>query len=123
MDDASGKPGSSGLVSKTYTGDEVNTIDSELKKVKNFSRKQSEEIDNLKKVTKKLNDRLRTQERYTRKDSIIVVSPPFDARKCNDVTAEAPKFFQNFLKIHIPFENKMPAIYCPTLETRCNCRR
>ena len=57
------------------------------------------------KVTKNLNDQLRAQERYTRKDSIIIVNPPFDARKFNDVTAEALKFFQNFLKMHIPFEN------------------
>ena len=75
MDDASGNPGSSGLVSKKYSKDEVNTIVSELEKVKNFSQKQSEEIDNLKKVTKNLNDRLCAQERYTRKDSIIIVSP------------------------------------------------
>ena len=52
-----------------------------------------------------MKDRLRAQERYTRKDSIIIVNPPFDARKVNDVTAEALKFFQNFVKFHIPFEN------------------
>ena len=75
MDDASGKSGSSGLVSKMYTEDEVNTIVSELEKVKNVSRKQSEEIDNLKKVTKNLSNQLRAPERYTRKDSIIIVNP------------------------------------------------
>ena len=105
MDEASGNPGSSGLVIKNYTEDEVNAIVSELEKVKKFSQKQSEEIDNLKKVTKILNDRLRAQERYTRKDSIFIVNSPFDARKVNDVTVEALKFFQNFLKFHIPFEN------------------
>ena len=96
MDDASGNPRSSGLVSKKYTEDEVNTIVSGLEKVKNCSQKQSEEIDHLKEVTKNLNDRLRNQERYTRKDSIIIVKPPLDARKCNDVTAEALKFFLKF---------------------------
>ena len=104
MDDASGNPGYSVLVSKRYTEDEVNTIVSELEKVKNVSQKQSEEIDNLKKLTKNLNDRLRDQERYTKKDSIIIVNPPFDARKFNDMTADALKFFQTFLKIHIPSE-------------------
>ena len=107
MDDASGNPGSSGLVSKNYTEDEVNTIVSELEKVKKFSQKQSEEIDNLKKVTKNLNDRLRAQERYTRKDSIIIVNPPFDARKVNDVTAETLKFFSKFFEIsHSLWEHK-----------------
>ena len=105
MDDASGNPGSSGLVSKNYTDDEVNTIVFEPEKILKISQKQSEEIDNLKKVTKNLNDRLRAQERYTSKDSIIIVNPTFDARKVNDVTAEALKFFQFFLKFHIPFEN------------------
>ena len=105
MDDASGNPGSSGLVSKNYTEDEVYTIVSELKKLKNFLKMQSEEIDNLKKVTINLNDRLRAEERHKRNDSIIIVNPPFDARKVNNVTAEALKFFQNFLKFHIPFEN------------------
>ena len=42
MDDAIGKPGSSGLVSKMYTDSEVNKIVSELEKVKNVSQKQSE---------------------------------------------------------------------------------
>ena len=93
MDDASGNTGSSGLVSKKYTEDLVNTIVSELEKVKNASQKQSEEIDKLKKVTKNLNNWLRAQERYTMKDSHNIVSPPFDARKFNDVTAEALKFF------------------------------
>ena len=97
MVDASGNPGSSGLVSKKFTEDEVNTIVSELEKVENFSQKQSEEIDNLKKVTKNFNDRLRAKERYTRRDSIIV-KPTFDARKCNDVTAEALKFIQSFFE-------------------------
>ena len=87
MDDASGNPGSLRLVSKKYTEDEVNTIVSELEKVKKFSQKQCEEIENLKKITKNLNDRLRAQERYIRKDSINIVNPPFDARKDNDVTA------------------------------------
>ena len=44
MDDASENPGSSGLVSKKYTEVEVNTIVSELEKVKLFfknSRKKS----------------------------------------------------------------------------------
>ena len=52
MDDASGNPGSSGLVSKNCKEDEVNTIVSELEKVEKFSQKQSEDIDNIKKVTK-----------------------------------------------------------------------
>ena len=54
-----------------------------------------------------MNDRLRAEERYTRKDSIIFVNTPFDARKCNDVITEALKLFQSFffLKIHVPFEN------------------
>ena len=105
MDDASGNPGSLRLVSKKYTEDEVNTIVSELEKVKKFSQKQCEEMENLKKITKNLNDRLRAQERYIRKDSIIIVNPPFDARKSNEATAEARKFFQFLKKIHIPFEN------------------
>ena len=36
MDDASGNPGSSGLVSKKYTEDEVKTIVSKLEKLKKY---------------------------------------------------------------------------------------
>ena len=96
MDDASGNPGSSGLVSKKYTEDAVNTIVSKLEKVINFSQKQSEEINKFKKTTEDLHEWLRAQECYTRKDSIIIVKPPFDARKCNNVTAEALNFFCKF---------------------------
>ena len=60
MDDASGNPGSSSLASKKYTEEEVKTIVSELEKVKSSSQKQSDAIDNLKKVTKNLNERWRT---------------------------------------------------------------
>ena len=56
MDDASGNPGSSGLVSKKYTEDAVNTIVSKLEKVINFSQKQSEEINKFKKTTEDLHE-------------------------------------------------------------------
>ena len=64
MNDAGRNPGFSAPVSKKYTEGEVNAIVSELENVKKFSQKLSEEIDNLKKVTKNFKNRLRAQERW-----------------------------------------------------------
>ena len=87
---------------------------------------QKDEIERLKSNQENLNKRLRAQERYTRKDSILVVNPPFDARVVNDVTPENLKIFEQFLKITIAYDsikachiipgsargNSMPTVIC-----------
>ena len=56
-------------------------------------------------------ERLRAQERYSRKDSIIILNPPYDARNVRDVTMNTLKCFKNFLGITIKYEGEsMP---CP----------
>ena len=48
-----------------------------------------------------MQERLRAQERYSRKDSIIIMNPPYDARSVRDVTMETLKLFKSFLGITI----------------------
>ena len=51
-----------------------------------------------------MQDRLRAQKRYPRKDSIIILNTPYDARNVRDVTMETLKFFKSFLGITIKYE-------------------
>ena len=53
---------------------------------------------------KKQRERLRAQKRYSRKDTIIMLNPPYDARNVRDVTMETLKIFKNFLDITIKYE-------------------
>ena len=41
------------------------------------------------------------QERYSRKDSVLIVNPPFDSRSVHDVTLETLKFFDKFLGVYL----------------------
>ena len=40
-----------------------------------------------------MEDRLRTQELFSRKDGVIIANPTFDAREVNGATAVALRFF------------------------------
>ena len=73
--------------------DKVKELSAEINNLREIVHDQKDEIERLKSNQENLNKRLRAQERYTRKDSILVVNPPFDARVVNDVTRETLKFF------------------------------
>ena len=97
----------SGSVSKQPQpiDDKVKELSAEINNLREIVHDQKDEIERLKSNQENLNKRLRAQERYTRKDSILVVNPPFDARVVNDVTRETLKFFEQFLKITIAYDS------------------
>ena len=72
---------------------------SELNKEVRFSRSKTEqqEIAKLRENRKSINDLLRSQERFSRKDCELNSNPPFDARNSVDVTQDTLKFFQTLL--------------------------
>ena len=43
-----------------------------------------------------MHERLRAQGRYSRKDNILILNPPYDARNVRDVTMETLKIFKSF---------------------------
>ena len=57
-----------------------------------------------------MNDRLRCQERYSRKDCVLISNPPFEARNSADVTRDILKFFQSFLGLKIDY-NRIKACH------------
>ena len=89
----------SGSVSKQQQpqpiDDKVQELSAEINNLREIVHDQKDEIERLKSNQENLNKRLRAQERYTRKDSILVVNPPFDARVVNDVTRETLNFLYN----------------------------
>ena len=51
-----------------------------------------------------MQERLRAQETTSRKNSIIILNPPYDSRNVGDVTMATLKFFKSFLGITIKYE-------------------
>ena len=88
-----------GIVSKNNT--QTSQIQTQVSKLRKTSVEQDQKIELLIKNQKNLNDRLRAQERYSRKDSILIVNPPFDNRSAQDVTLETLKFFDKFLGVYL----------------------
>ena len=95
------KPIASEVVVSTIQDTEVSVLKKEIELLKAKNNSQDEEIRELKAKQKNINDRLRAQERYTRKDSLLIVNPPFDARQVCNVTHETLKFFEKFLGVEI----------------------
>ena len=83
------------------TESEVRSLKKEIAFLKHKSAVQDLEIKSLKEQQSAMNDRLRAQERYTRKDSVMVYNPPFDARNCENVTLETLKFFRKFINVNL----------------------
>ena len=54
---------------------------------------------------KNFNERLRAQERYSRKDSVLIVNPPFNERTSKNVTYDTLKFFDNFLGVKLTVDS------------------
>ena len=95
------KPIASEVVVSSIQDTEVSVMKKEIELLKAKNNLQDEEIRELKAKQKHINDHLRAQERYTRKDSLIIVNPPFDARQVCNVTHETLKFFEKFLGVEI----------------------
>ena len=72
-----------------------------------------ERFDRQEEFLRKLDDRIREQERYTRKNSVIIDNPPFDARKANNEwLPELLKFLNKLNKLSIEItENRLIAYH------------
>ena len=107
MDSASSSSGVSTIerTNQVNDKDKINELSAEIANLREIVYDQKQQIDDLTSKQANINNRLRTQERYTRKDSILVVNPPFDARKTNDVTFETLRFFEKYLDIKLPYDS------------------
>ena len=94
---------SNGIVSKnnTQTSQIQEELQTEVSKLRKTFVEQDQKIEMLTKNKKNLNDRLRAQERYSRKDSVLIVNPPFDSRSVLDATLKTLKFFHKFSGVYL----------------------
>ena len=60
--------------------------------------------------TRDKNERLREQERYSSKDSVIIKNPPFDARDLTNLFVKIQKFFKEFLKVDV-YESELKSYH------------
>ena len=96
-----------GTVSKNNTQtSQIQELQTEVSKLRKTIAEQDQQFEMLTKNQKNLNDRLRAQERYSRKYSVLIVNPPFDSRSVQGVTLETLKFFDKFLGVYL----KRPSI-------------
>ena len=108
--------------------EEVRSVSNEVRDLKIRVGQQEKIIANLKNQQQNINNRLRAQERYSRKDSLLIVNPPFDDNRVQNVTSETLKFFQNYLGVKIQHDaikachvvpstgnNIMPTVICKFL--------
>ena len=94
--------GSENVVSNAE--EQVRSLSNEVRDIKIRVRQQEKVIANLKNQQQNINNRLRAEERYSRKDSLLIVNPPFDANRVQNVTSETLKFFQNYLVMKIKYD-------------------
>ena len=107
MDSASSSSGVSTIERKNQVNnkDKIYELSAEIANLREILYDQKQQIDDLTPKQANINTRLRAQERYTRKDSILVVNPPFDARKGNDMTFETLQFCEQYLDIKLPYDS------------------
>ena len=101
MDAISSSKGQS--IVSTIENDKVNDLTKEVWSLRKTVVEQQKQIDALKDIQGNINDCLRAQERYTRKDSVLIINPPFDARTAKDVTSETLVFFEKLLQIKLAY--------------------
>ena len=74
MESTNAEDVANGIVSKNNT--QTSQIQKEVSKLRKTIVEQDQKIEMLTKNQKNMNDRLRAQERYSRKDSVLFVNPP-----------------------------------------------
>ena len=72
----------------------VRSLSNEVRDLKIRVGQQEKIIANLKTQQQNIKNCLRAQERYSRKDSLLIVYPPFEANRVQNVTSERLKFFK-----------------------------
>ena len=111
------------VVASTIQDTEVSVLKKEIELLKAKNKIQDEKIRELKSKQKNINDRLRAQERYTRKDSLIIVNLPFGARQVCNVTHESLSFLRNSWGSKLLRTVSKHVTLFPILETSFNCQQ
>ena len=102
MESTTAEDVANGIVSKNNRQtSQIQELQKEVSKLRKTIVEQDQKIEMLTKNQKNMNDRLRAQERYSRKDSVLIVNPPFNSRSVQDVTLETLKFFDKFLGVYL----------------------
>ena len=70
----------------------------------------NQKVRDLENFVDELDDRLRDQEAYTRKDSMRIMNPPLDASR-NETLANIKKFFERYLDIKCITESRLVAYH------------
>ena len=114
-------PGSANVINAE---EEVRSLSNEVRDLEIRVGQQEKIIANLRNEQQNKNNCLRAQERYSRKDSLLIVNL-FDANRIQNVTSEALNFFQNYMGVKIQYDaivvpstvnkNIMPTIICKFL--------
>ena len=95
-----------GIVSKNNTQtSQIHEVQTEVSKLRKIIVEQDQKIEMQTKNQKNLKDRLRAQEQYSRKDSVLIVNPLFDSLSVQDVTLVTLKFFDKFLGVYLERPN------------------
>ena len=93
------------VVSNNYAQQKIESHCKEVKDLKQKSIEQDQELKILRANQKNINERLRAQERYSRKDSVLIMNPPFNARTSKNVTYDTLKFFDDFLGVKLTVDS------------------
>ena len=83
---------------------EVRELRNEVSLLNKKNEAYERELSEIKETQGNMQERLRAQERYSRKDSVFVKNPPFDARNVPDVTFETIRFFKSYLETNIHYD-------------------
>ena len=89
------------------TRDAIRELAVRFKEKSELDEKRFAKLENL---TRDINERLREQERYSSKDSVIIKNPPFDARDSTNLFVNIQKFFKEFLKVDV-YESELKAYH------------
>ena len=82
-----------------------------------FRKKQiqdNERFDQIFNLYNDINDRLREQERYSSKDSLVIKNPPFNSRDSENLFMNLKTFFHEYLKLDLKEENLKAFHVLPT---------
>ena len=93
------------VVSNNYAQQKIEALCKEVKDLKQKNIDQDQELKILRANQKNINKRLRAQERYSRKDSVLIVNPPFNAHTSKNVTYDTLKFFDDFLGVKLTVDS------------------
>ena len=111
------------VLSNNYAQQKIEALCTEVEDLKQKNIERDQELKILRANQKNINERLRAQERYSRKDSVLIVNPPFNARTSKNVTYDTLKFFDDFLGVKLTVDSIKACHIMPNTETETKCQR